>query len=116
MILDEIKQRLEEVDPRVYYGMVDESVKDTVWDYIVFNRTKLKASTNRTGYTDGYDVHIIRENFVPEGIDLEIIGKMQSIDGIRLNVTEDGDYNYLQKPNTNIVAEMLTLHFVRARK
>ncbi|MBQ2894110.1 MAG: hypothetical protein IJE92_01170 [Clostridia bacterium] len=116
MILDEIKQRLEEVDPRVYYGMVDESVKDTVWDYIVFNRTKLKASTNRTGYTDGYDVHIIRENFVPEGVDLEIIAKMQSIDGIRLNVNEDGEYNYLQKPNTNIVVEMLTLHFVRARK
>lgn len=116
MILDEIKQKLEEVDTRVYYGIVDESVKNTVWDYIVFNRTKLKASTNRTGYTDGYDVHIIRENFVPEGVDLEVIGKMQAIDGIRLNVNEDGEYNYLQKPNTNIVVEMLTLHFVRARK
>ena len=115
MILDDIKNKLEEVDPKVYYGMVDDEVMETVWDYTVFNRTKLKSAGNKTGYTDGYDVHIVRENFIPEGTDLSVIGKMLEIDGMRL-AGEDGDYTYVQKPNTNTVVEMLTLHFVRARK
>lgn len=115
MILDDIKTKLEEVDTKVYYGMVDDEVRETVWDYIVFNRVSLKAAPNRTGYSDYYDVHIIRENFVPEGIDIEVINKMLEIHGMRL-ADGDGSYNYVQKPNTNIVVEMLTLHFVRARK
>lgn len=115
MILDDIKNQLEKVDPRVYYGMVDDEVRETVWDYIVFNRTKLKSTGNKSGYADGYDVHIVRENFIPEGVDLDAIEKMQAIEGMRL-ASEDGDYNYIMKPNTNIVVEMLTLHFMRARK
>ncbi len=116
MILDDIKNQLETIDPRVFYGMVDsEEVKETVWDYIVFNRTKFRTTGNKTGYADGYDVHIVRENFVPEGVDLEVIEKMEAIHGLRF-ASEDGDYNYIMKPNTNIVVEMLTLHFVRARK
>ena len=115
MILDDIKNKLEEIDTRVYYGMVDNEVKETAWDYIVFNRTKLKSTGNKTGYSDGYDVHIVRENFVPEGVDIDVIEKMQAIHGMRL-ASEDGDYNYIMKPKTNIVIEMLTLHFVRARK
>lgn len=115
MILEEIRDQLETVDKNVFYGMVDESVKDLVWDYIVFNRTTLRASGNRTGYSDFYDVTIVRENFIPEGLDLEIIGKMLSIAGMREAGT-DGEYNYILKPNTNIVVEALTLHFVRARK
>lgn len=115
MILDEIKTKLEEIDKKVYYGMVDDEMRDTVWNYIVFNRSSLKPSTNRTGYSDYYDVHIIRENFVPEGLDIEVIGKMLEIAGMRL---ADGDctYNYVWKPKTNIVVEMLTIRFVRARK
>lgn len=115
MILDDIKNKLEEIEPKVYYGMVDDEARETAWNYIVFNRTKLKSSANKTGYGDLYDVHIIRENFIPEGVDLDIIRKMREIDGVR-ETGEDGTYNYVQKPNTNIVVEMLTLHFVRARK
>lgn len=115
MILDDIKTQLETVDQKVYYGMVDDEVAETVWDYTVFNRTKFKSTGNKTGYADGYDVHIVRENFIPEGKDLEVIAAMLVIPGMRL-ADEDGDYTYIQKPNTNIVIEMLTLHFVRARK
>lgn len=115
MILDDIKTKLEEVDEKVYYGMVDDEVRETVWNYTVFNRVSLKPVQNRTGYSDYYDVHIIRENFVPEGLDIEVINKMLEIDGMRL-AGGDGSYNYVKKPNTNIVVEMLTLQFVRARK
>lgn len=115
MILEEIKQQLETIDSRVYYGMVDDRVRETVWDYIVFNRTNVKRTGNRTGLADYYDVHIIRENFIPEGIDVEVIEKMLEISGMNLS-SDDGSYTYVQKPNTNTVVEMLTLHFVRARK
>lgn len=115
MILDDIKIKLESVGQRVYYGMVDENVANTVWDYIVFNRVALSASQNRTGFSDYYDVHIVRENFIPEGSDLEVIEKMLEINGMRL-ASENGTYQYVQKPNTNDIVEMLTLHFVRARK
>lgn len=115
MILEDIKNQLETVDQRVFYGMVDESVAKTAWNYIVFNRTKLAVTGNKTGYADGYDVSIVRENFIPEGVDLAIIERMTEIHGMRLAAI-DGEYNYILKPNTNIVVEMLTLHFVRARK
>ncbi len=115
MILDDIKKKLEEVDPHVYYGMVDDEVKENVWDYTVFNRKTLSVSQNKTGLSDYYDVHIVRENFIPEGLDLEVIQKMLEINGMK-QAAADGEYNYIQKYNTNIVVEMLTLHFVRSRK
>lgn len=117
MILDDIKNQLETIEPKVYYGMADEEevIRATVWDYIVFNRASLKVSTNRTSYSDYYDVHIVRENFVPEGTDIEVINKMLEISGMRL-ADEGCTYRYTPKPNTNIVMEILTLHFVRARK
>lgn len=116
MILNEIKKKLEEVNNgQVYYAIVDESQKDMVWDYVVFERAKLGVSGNKTSYSEFYDVHIVCENFIPETLDKEVIGKMLEIDGMRLS-SDDGTYDYVQKPNTNIVVEMLTLHFVRARK
>ena len=115
MILDDIKTKLEIIDSRVYYGMVDEEVNETVWDYIVFNRVTSRVDANRTGFSDYYDVHIVRENFVPEGTDNNIIDVMLEIPGMRLADSECR-YDYVPKPKTNIIVEMLTLRFVRARK
>ena len=115
MILEEIKTKLEEIEPNVFYGMVDETMKETLWNYIVFNRNVLKTNTNRTSYSDIYTVHIIRENFIPEGLDVEVIDKMLSIDGMRL-AGDDSPYTYMPKPNTNTVIEMLSINFVKARK
>ena len=114
-MLKEIKQKLEEIDPRVYYGMVDDEVRKTDWNYVVFNRVKLKSTANKTGYSDGFDVHIIREDYIEDGLAEKVIEKMRGINGVR-DTGEDSTYNYFQKPNTNVVIEMLTLHFVRARK
>lgn len=115
MILDDIKTKLEEIDPNVFYGMVDDKMRETRWDYTVFNRSTFAPTTNRTGYSDYYDVHIVRENFVPEGLDVEVINKVCEISGMRL-AGGDCSYNYIQKQNTNIIVEVLTLRFVRARK
>ena len=115
MLLNEIQTKLEEIEPRVYYGMVDKAVRETEWNYIVFNRTPLKITGNCTGYSDGFDVHIIRENYIPEGLDVAVINKMREISGVRV-AGDNHEYTYIQKPNTNTVVEMLSLHFTRARK
>ena len=115
MILDDIKKKLEQIDPIVFYGAVDSTVKDTLWNYIVFNRTVMKPSANKSGYTDGYSVHIIRENFIPDGLAEEVIEKMLEIAGMRESGS-DMQYQYIVKPNTDDVVEMLSIDFVNARK
>lgn len=115
MILEEIKTKLEEIDPNVFYGMADESMNKTRWDYIVFNRSSTKVNTNKTSYSHVYAVNVIRENFVPEGLDVAIIDKMREIAGMRLADT-DIAYNYTEKPNTNTVIEIMTIEFVKSVK
>ena len=116
MLLNDIKTKLEELDPFVYYGMMTKEPDEVpVWDYIVFNRVKLRSNTDKNSFSDVFAVHIIRENFIPEGFDVEVIAKMKEIPGVRL-VGEDGTFNYMQKGKTDTVVEMLTLHFSRARK
>ena len=115
MILNAIRDKLLEIDSRVYYGMVDRSVREEVWDYIVFNRKPTKVSENKTGYSYFFTVNVIRENFVPEGLDLTVISKMLEIPGMRLAGT-DFQYTYVEKPNTNAVVEMLSIDFVKAVK
>ena len=115
MILDEIKAKLEEVDPKVFYGMVKTIKPESLWNYIVFDRRIMRASEQKTGYTDYYRVHIVREGFIPEGIAEEVIEKMKEIAGFKVAKT-DMPYTYVQKGNTDVVVEMLTIEFLRARK
>lgn len=115
MILTDIEERLKEIDPNVYYGMVDDSAAETVWDYIVFNRKTISHSSNKTSSTDKFDVHVIRENYIPDGLEDVVIDKLRDLPGVRLT-GEDSSFAYVQKPNTNIVVEMMTIHFLRARK
>lgn len=121
MLLNDVKSALKEIDRFVFYGLAPNRIEDEDgnevhdWNYTVFNRAKLKNSANKTGYTDVFEVHIVREEFIPEGIDLDIIGKLTAIPGVKL-ASDDGVYDYTKKPGTENVVEMLTLTFVRARK
>lgn len=90
-------------------------MRETVWDYIVFERSKKRLNENKTGYTDVYSVHVIREEFIPEGLEDEIINKMLEISGMRLEGS-DGEYTYIQKPNTDVVIEMFSINFVKPKK
>lgn len=115
MILDDITKKLEQIDPIVFYGAVHSTVKETKWNYIVFNRTVMKPSGNKTGYTDGYSVHIVRENFIPDGLAEEVIEKMLEIAGM-CESGNDMQYQYIVKPSTDDVVEMLSIDFVKPRK
>lgn len=119
MLLNDVKKALKEIDPLVFYGLVpsadENGEKFDVWDYIVFNRVKLKNHANKTSYSDHFEVHIVREEYIPEGIDIDVIAKLTALPGVKL-ADDDGTYNYMMKPNTDTVIEMLTLTFTRGRK
>ena len=115
MILEAIESKLGELDPNVFYGMVKRNMSQTLWNYIVFDRRVMTSSTNKTGYTDHYRVHIVREKWIPEGLAEEVIEKMEEIAGMKVS-KDDMEYNYMQKGNTDTVVEMLTIKFHRARK
>ena len=110
MILNTLKEKLQEVDQTVFYGMVDNSVRETAWDYIVFERNKVVINQNKSGHSYYFTVHIIRENFVPEGFEKTVIDKVCEIPGMR--VSGDPTFQYVPKPNTNVVIEMLSIEFV----
>lgn len=115
MILNEIQERLEQIDENVFYGAVDNRMKETLWNYIVFNRVKLSPNQNKTGYTAEYAVHIIRENFIPEGFEEEVIEALKTIKGVRVD-SDGGSYDYVTKPSTNTVVEMFSINFYIPRK
>lgn len=112
MILNDIKQKLHEIDPNVFYGMVDDSMQKTLWNYIVFERKNMSPNSNKTSYSYYFTVHLVREEFIPEGLEMELVNKMLEIPGMRLT-DQGGTYEYYPKPNTNVVVEMFSIDFVK---
>lgn len=115
MLLEDIQSKLKEIDSNVFYGMADEEKITAEWNYIVFMRKALSINDMKQGYSDRFTVAIIRENFIPEGLEIQVIDKMLEITGMRV-ANPDCPYSYIKKPNTNVVVELLTIEFVRARK
>lgn len=115
MILNDIKEKLLEIDPNVFYGMVDNSMRETVWDYTVFERKTIAINTQKTSYSYYFSIHVVRENFIPEGLDKTVIDKVCEIPGMRL-ADNTPTFSYVPKPNTNVVVEMLSIDFVKPVK
>ncbi len=115
LILNDIKEKLKEVDPNVFYGMVNPKMRETIWDYIVFERKTMSKNANKTGFSNYFTVHIVREEFIPEGLEITVINKLLEIPGMRLT-DQDGTYTYVPKPNTDVVVEMFSIDFVKPMK
>ena len=58
----EIRKKLEEIDPLVFYGIAGNLREDVLWNYIVFFRSARSPSQNKTGKTYDFHVAIVREN------------------------------------------------------
>jgi hypothetical protein len=118
LILEDIETKLKEIDPEVHYGMVtydEDEAKNKDWNYIVFSRKVMRSSDNKKSYSDVFQVAIVRENYIADGLCEQVIDKMCEIAGMRLAST-DCEYTYVKKPNTQKVVELLTIEFIRARK
>lgn len=114
-ILGKIQDTLKEFDYPVYYGRTFCKEKDK-WDYFVFNRKGLKKSGNsKIDFNYNYQIHIIMEDYIPEGFEQEVIKKIEKNTKLKL-VDQEMPFNYVTKKNTDMVVEMLTLEFTKAFK
>lgn len=118
-VLDRIKGTLETLAAdenvpmeKVYYGAC--RAKDLAkWNYFVFNRAKTtKNNTGRVDLQTFYEVHVIHEDYIPEGYLGTVIAALQAQDesGTKLKLTNDDiRYDYVFKGSTDVVVEMATI-------
>ena len=115
MILQDIKDKLKEVDENTFFGSVKRSIRETAWDYIVFERVRKPFNSNRTSVGDVYAVHIARENWIEDGVIDKVVEKMLEIPGMRIS-GDGGKYSYYVKPNTDSVVELFSIEFIQSNK
>lgn len=114
-LLNEVKAALDTIDPHVYYGTGVEHDKNLPWDYIVFSRDVINRKQNKSGYSYVVNVAIVREEYIPEGIEDDVIVAMEGIPGVRM-VEGAHEFFYRVKPNTHHTIEMVVLKFTYSRK
>ena len=118
-ILDDIKNSLEELakdetypfSGGVYYGICTAHDLDE-WNYFVFNRTTSQSSNDNRS-TDIFQVNIVHEDYILEDFDKTVIKAMREIGLVKQG---DTTYQYVQKGSTDIVVELATIPFKKARK
>ena len=98
----------------VVYGKI--KTPPTDWNFFVFNRlTQKKSGTSRQDFSMYYQVHIIREDYIPEGFELDVVAAVTENTQLRLADVEIS-YNYILKDNSEVVVEVATITFVKAIK
>lgn len=111
-----IKNKLLEIDDQLYYGIVPDNVEIDEWNYFIFGQRKFrKSGTSGTDLNGYWYVVIVRENFIPDDLIVDVVNKMTEIHGLRL-VDDDCEYNYVTKGGTNIVVEMVEIKFTKTKK
>lgn len=97
----------------VYYGVCNATSLDE-WNYFVFNRTE-DIPTNHAGFTCQYEVHIIHEDYVMEDYMLTVAKALKAaVPG--LSLAGNIRYDYSTKGDTQVIVEICTLTFKKARK
>lgn len=124
-VLDRIRKTLNELKDGdvkmegVWYGACRAEKLD-YWNYFVFNRRR--TTKNNTAHVDlqtFYQVHVIHEDYIPEGYIEKVIEELQKKDesGTKLRVTDDDiTYDYLFKGNTDMVVEIAHITFYHPQK
>lgn len=110
-MLRKIMEALKEEGLPVYYGRVPQGEEIPTWNYYVFNRSRT-AKSGGVNYKQYVQVHIICEDVVPEGKEMEIIKRLEEIPGVKL-ADDDIVFDYALKGNTDMVVEMATITFVK---
>lgn len=114
-ILGDIQKALESFGLPVWYGRTFSKEKDK-WDYFVFNRTTInKSGSSKVDFNYNYQIHIIMEDYIPEGFEMAVINAITSKTKLKLSATPM-QFNYVTKNNTDMVVEMLTIEFTKPFK
>lgn len=104
----------------VWYGACREK-ELKYWNYFVFNRLRTTKNNmqSRTDLQTFYQVHVIHEDYIPEGYIETVIESLQQKDesGTKLKLTNDDiQYNYTFKGSTNMVVEIATITLYHPEK
>ena len=111
-LLESLKEALLRIDNHVCYGKCfDSFTEEHGWNIIVFDRESIKKK-NRDIYRV-FNVYIVRENCIDEGLDIKIIKEVEKSTTLKLINDKDMQYNYIRKGDTDDVVEILTLSFAK---
>ena len=111
--LDIIRETLEQFG-KTYYGNADPEMTEP-WNYTVFRRSELSKSTNASGFVRRYAIAIVRENYIPEGLEFDVIKAILNATNLRLADTA-ATYSYVYKGNTDLVVEVCLITFAEPIK
>ena len=114
--LDLIEEALKAIGDPVFYGVAAKLPKSSPWNYTVFSRSATSSGQNRTGYTDLFEVAVVRESYVPDGVLFDVVDAMEAIPGMRLSRSSSVEYRYDVKPGTSDAVEMMVVRFAKARR
>ena len=106
MILDEIEAALKTLGMPVFYGMQGIGEAEE-WNYIVFSRPKVSRSQSKHSKTKYFTV--------ADDFDDEVEAAMREVAGVRL-ASDDIEFDYVRKPNTGVVVELMAMRFYAAGK
>lgn len=104
----------------LFYGLSKKYKPDDselkTWNMFIFRRDEMNGSAKRNEPRQVYyKLHIIHENFIPEGFVDEVINALENgeeIEGTKLKVTDEKiPFDYSYKGNTDQVVEMATIKF-----
>lgn len=99
-----------------YYGACNE--KDLQeWNYFVFNRKTTSKASNRMDWQTQYELHIIHEEYIPDGYVEKVIKRLEEQKNVKLRVTADPvSYDYTFKGKGDTVVEIATITFFHPEK
>jgi len=117
-LLNKLRDKLKELEgykDRVFYGIAKASEdKNFIWNYIVFGRVERDFSETKLSMTDVYEVVIVMEDYIPEGLINDVISKVEEC-GLRLK-DDPAEYSYTNKNGSDITVELLSIQFTKALK
>lgn len=116
MILDDIKEALAEVNGPVFYGTAAALPKGNPWDYVVFSRASADMNANLDSISEVFEVAVVHEGYIPEGVVAATAKAMRDIPGMRIAQGSSVKYVYDVKPGTATTVEMAVMTFNKASK
>lgn len=112
-MLDKIRDTLQGFG-KTYYGKAAPK-ENEAWDYYVFCRASLKKAGSGTDFVRRYTVAIVKEDYIPEGHEFEVIKAVREATRMRL-ADVDITYGYTVKGATDLVVEVAMITFAEAVK
>lgn len=113
-MLDKIRDTLQDFG-KTYYGKATPK-ENEAWNYYVFRRASIrKKGSGGTDFTRYYTVAIVKEDYIPEGHEFEVIKAICEKTRMRL-ADVDIAYDYVTRGATDLVIEVAMITFAEHLK